>query len=229
MARSMALAVLRTLGTAVFVFACSGCGSEDSGSENGTGDGNSLPSCANSKIAIVTDIDETLTTADEEFFPMQTSDGNYDPKERESASALMQGYADRGYFIVYLTARFESLTVAVTNETARQATDRWLREHRFPVERSELVLAESFVFGETARTYKAAALRTLQNESVTFDYAYGNADSDVRAYADAAIPKEATFIIGELAGFEGTVAVAGEGWTAHLAEQLPKVDAVCKP
>jgi len=167
--------------------------------------------------------------ADEEFFPMQTNDGNYDPRERESASELMQGYADRGYFIVYLTARFESLTVAVTNETARQATDRWLREHDFPLERSRLVLADSFVFGESARTYKATALQTLQGESYTFAYAYGNADSDVHAYADAAIPKEATFIIGELAGFEGTVAVTGEGWTAHLAEQLPKVDAVCRP
>jgi phosphatidate phosphatase PAH1 len=212
-------------GTTLVVLVCSGCGSEASVSDGG----NSLPSCADSKLAIVTDIDETLTTADEEFFPMQTSDGNYDPKERESASELMQGYAERGYFIVYLTARPENLTLAVTDESARQATGRWLREHEFPLERSQLVLADSFVFGETARVYKAAALQTLEGESFTFDYAYGNADSDVHAYADAAIPKEVTFIIGELAGFEGTVAVAGEGWTAHAAEQLPKVRAVCKP
>jgi phosphatidate phosphatase PAH1 len=213
------------LGTTLVVVVCSGCGSEDSASA----DGNSLPSCAGSKLAIVSDIDETLTTADEEFFPMQTSDGNYDPREREGASELMQGYADRGYFIVYLTARPENLTLAVTNETARQATDRWLREHEFPMERSDLVLADTFVIGDTARAYKAAALQTREGEGFRFDYAYGNADSDVRAYADAAIPKDVTFIIGELAGFEGTVAVAGEGWTAHAAEQLPKVHAVCKP
>ena len=212
------------LGAALVVPFCCGCGSDSASAGE-----NSLPSCVESKLAIVSDIDETLTTADEEFFPMQTSDGNYDPKEREGASELMQGYADRGYFIVYLTARFESLTLAVTNETARQATDRWLREHEFPLQRSDLVLADMFVIGDTARAYKAAALQTREGEGFTFRYAYGNADSDVRAYADAAIPKEDTFIIGELAGFEGTVAVAGEGWTAHAAEQLPKVHAVCKP
>jgi phosphatidate phosphatase PAH1 len=203
--------------------AVAGCGSDEAGSAGNP----QLPSCATSKIAIVTDIDETLTTADEEFF-QQLQDGTYDPLEREGASDLIRGYADRGYFIVYLTARAETLNLAGTNETARQGTERWLTEHDFPLTRSDVVLASEVVFGDAARQYKAAALQSRQTDDFSFDYAYGNADSDVRAYADAGIPKDVTFIIGELAGFEETVAVAGEGWTAHAEEQLPKVQPVCQ-
>src|SRR5690349_11653328 len=60
--------------------------------------------CEGELPAIVTDIDETLTLSDEEFL-MQLMDGNYDPVEREGGAALIGGYADLGYRIMYLTAR----------------------------------------------------------------------------------------------------------------------------
>jgi hypothetical protein len=185
--------------------------------------------CSDEFPAIVTDIDETLTLSDEEF-TMQLGDGNYDPLEREGGAAMINEYADLGYRVLYLTARAESLMTMVTNETAREATERWLEEHGYPLDdaSTELILSESLVFGDAARQYKGEALMGLQAEGWRFDYAYGNAESDIGAYEDAGIDKSVTFIIGEQAGAMGTVAVAEEDWLAHTGAHLPTVPAVCQ-
>lgn len=179
--------------------------------------------------AIVTDIDETLTISDGEFI-MQIGDGTYDPIEREGAAELIVAYAELGYRVLYLTARSESIVLEVTGETAREATDRWLLEHGFPTdpETTLVVLADMFVVGDTAQAYKAEALMELQAMGWRFDYAYGNATSDIGAYADAGIDLGVTFIIGEHAGEGGTMAVAGDGWVEHSSEHLPTVPAVCE-
>ena len=199
---------------------CFACSSEDDGSST------ELPSCASSKVAIVTDIDETLTTLDQEFIT-QLQDASYDPRARASGPELMQGYAERGFFILYLTARGETLLLP-SGETARDATERWLTEHAFPLARSELVLAPDVFFGDPVRAYKAGALQEREANGFSYRYAYGNAQTDIDAYADAGIAKERTYTIGPLAGAGGTVAIAGEGFTEHAAEQLPKVADVCR-
>jgi len=185
--------------------------------------------CETELPAIVTDIDETLTISDGEFI-MQISDGNYDPIEREGGSELITAYADLGYRIMYLTARSEDIVLEVTGETAREATERWLVEHGYPTdpETTLVVLAPMFVFDDTAQAYKAAALMEQQAAGWRFDYAYGNATSDIGAYAEAGIDTSVTFIIGEHAGEGGTVAVEGEGWVEHAAAHLPTVPAVCE-
>jgi hypothetical protein len=185
--------------------------------------------CELEQPAIVTDIDETLTISDAEFI-MQIGDGNYDPIEREGAAELVTAYADLGYRIMYLTARSEDTVLEVTGETAREATERWLVEHAFPTDPATtvVVLAEMFVFDDTAQEYKAAALMDQQALGWRFDYAYGNATSDIGAYAEAGIDPAVTFIIGEHAGEGGTVAVAGDGWVEHTAAHLPTVPAVCE-
>lgn len=214
-------------------------GSSGGGSSGGVDGSTSMPdesgssgpggACTDEFPAIVTDIDETLTVSDEEFL-MQLSDGSYDPLEREGAAELVTGYAELGYRVLYLTARSQTLTVAGTNETAEEATARWLDEHGFPNDTTTttLVLAPNLVVGEGARTFKAEQLAMFQAEGWRFDYAYGNATSDIDAYADAGIALDATFIIGEHAGESGTVAVAGEDWVDHAAAQLPTVMAVCE-
>ncbi|MEM7153030.1 MAG: hypothetical protein AAF799_09310 [Myxococcota bacterium] len=195
------------------------------GADSSTGAG----VCEDERPAIVTDIDETLTTSDDEFF-MQIGDGNYDPAEREGGAAMITAYADLGYRILYLTARNEEIMIKVTNETGREATQRWLEEHGYPVdpETTELVLAPMFVVGDDAQEYKAQALMDRQAMGLRFDYAYGNATSDIGAYAEAGIPLENTFIIGENAGKSGTVAIAEEDWLAHSEAHLPTVPAVCE-
>ncbi len=83
-------------------------------------------SCFDGMHAIVSDIDETLTTADSEFL-MQLIDSTHDPAERTEGSELINDYHQRGYTIVYLTARSEgqsSMDDAMV--PARQLTEEWL-------------------------------------------------------------------------------------------------------
>jgi hypothetical protein len=191
--------------------------------------GTTAGACELEQPAIVTDIDETLTISDAEFL-MQIADGTYDPVEREGGSELVTAYADLGYRILYLSARSEAIELEGTGETAREATERWLVEHGYPTDPATtlVVLAPMFVFDDTAQQYKAAALMDQQAAGWRFDYAYGNATSDIGAYAEAGIDPDVTFIIGEHAGEGGTVAVAGEGWVEHAEAHLPTVPAVCE-
>lgn len=185
--------------------------------------------CVTELPAIVTDIDETLTLSDAEFV-MQLGDSTYDPIEREGAAEMITAYADLGYRIMYLTARAENLSAEDNGETARELTERWLMEHDFPLDESStiVVLSEVLVVGESARVYKAESIAAQQDLGWRFDYAYGNATSDIDAYADAGIPLDVTFIIGEHAGEGGTVAIEGEGWVEHTADFLPTVPMACE-
>lgn len=203
--------------------------SSDAADETATAAATEGGVCQAERPAIVTDIDATLTLSDVEFI-MQIGDGNYDPIEREGAAQLIEAYAQRGYFVLYLTARSEQITIQVTDETAREATTRWLEEHGFPLAPgdTELVLAPMLLLGEDVQAYKAQALMERQAAGLRWDYAYGNATTDIGAYAEAGIPVSATFIIDEHAGEEGTVAVEGEGWALHAGTHLPGVPTVCE-
>ena len=199
-----------------------------SGSESGSST-TSADACAGVIPAIVTDIDETLTLSDEEF-TMQLQDGNYDPVERDDAAEMVNAYADLGYHVLYLTARAESFMTMVTDETAREATERWLDEHGFPNDEdtTTLILAPAFyVQDDDTIMYKAGAIDELTGMGYRFDYAYGNADTDIIAYDMAGIPKDATFTIGELAGEMDTVAIEEEGYTQHVADHIPTVPEAC--
>lgn len=201
---------------------------ETSSSESGV-DTTTGGLCVSELPAIVTDIDETLTISDAEFL-MQLGDSTYDPVEREGGAEMITAYVDLGYRIMYLTARAESLSATDSGETSRELTERWLMEHGYPLaeDTTEVVLSEVLVLGESARTYKAEAIAALQADGWRFDYAYGNATSDIDAYADAGISLDVTFIIGEHAGEGGTVAVEGEGWVDHTAAFLPMVPMACE-
>ena len=178
--------------------------------------------------AIVFDIDETLTISDEEW-EKQKADGTYDPLAREAAVELVRAYADRGYYIVYLTARARTWVLGGTGETSPDATHRWLVEHDFPIDdgRSRLIMSDTVVPGDAARAYKSAALMEMQAEGLAFQAAYGNAVTDIGAFEDVMIPKSVTFIIGEHAGEAGTVAITGESWRPHLDAHLPGVADAC--
>lgn len=199
-------------------------GGVDSGVESTIG----ADMCVGEFPAVVTDIDGTLTLADAEFL-MQVDDGNYDPRERFGAHQMLGAYADLGYRILYLTGRPESWTIEVTNETAREVTERWLEEHQFPndPDQIEIVLAPRLLSGEAARAFKAQAIIDLQAEGWRFEYAYGNTSAEIGGYADAGIPKDVTFIIGSDGGMGGTTAVEGEDWSVHANAHIPTVPPAC--
>jgi phosphatidate phosphatase PAH1 len=179
--------------------------------------------------AVVTDIDETLTTTNAEWLA-QFQDPTHDPEERPDASTLMQRYAELGYRVYYVTARAEELELP-DGRSARAATEDWLEAHGFPVEEGCLYLADEVSLGgdETVE-YKAAVMEALQAEGWGFEYAYGNADTDIAAFREAGIPDDRIFHVGWTAGeIAGVVPIPDDdAYTSHLADHLPSVpDAAC--
>jgi phosphatidate phosphatase PAH1 len=204
-----------------------GCGSSsprNSGSPSDAGSPDAaLPACSATELAVVTDIDETLTTSDGEFIK-EIADPAYDPAMRPGASDLMQDYAKRGYYIYYLTGRAK--TIKVGSETATQATLDWLTKHDFPVNPSNtwLTLADSLYTGTPLVNYKAQAIEAKQSAGYKFSFAYGNATTDADSYLDAGIPKQDVFMI-ENAGYKGTQPVAGNSYIdqAHTVQTLQPI------
>jgi len=66
--------------------------------------------------------------------------------------------------------------------------------------------------------YKKAKLAALKNAGFILDFAHGNATTDIYAYLGAGMAAGVTYIIGEHAGEQGTVAVEGAGdWADRAA------------
>lgn len=184
-----------------------------------TDTGGAIPACA-----VVTDIDETLTTDDLEFV-YQVADPDHDPEMRPDANTLMNAYADLGYTIVYLTGRGEGLSLS-DGTSARDATGAWLEAHGFPWTDTNLYLSDSDLglSGEEAHVYKADVLTGLVAEGWNFPFGYGNAEADIEAYQDIAVPE--IFLVGELAGTMDVGAIPDdEAYTAHLAAFMGSVPA----
>jgi phosphatidate phosphatase PAH1 len=174
------------------------------------------PASVLTKSVVVTDIDETLTTADSEFL-RELADSSYDPAMRPDADRLMTAWRDRGYRILYVTARGSSLSL-LDGRSATDATTDWLTDHGFPFEDGDVFLADGWgEFGSAAADYKTGVLETIAAEGLVLAYAYGNADTDVEAYKNAGIPDDKDFLVGKLAGDFGVVGVSdADAYTTHL-------------
>jgi hypothetical protein len=167
---------------------------------------------------IVTDIDGTLTLADEELFT-EMNNPAYDQVMNNQSDRLIQTWADKGYLIIYLTARPGGF---------RPMTHAWLNRKGFPT--GLMISADALVFGETARIYKRGF---IQRARTTYGWnivaAYGNADSDIQAYEDAGLPKNRTFIIGPEAGQSGTVAIPNQDWANHIRDFVERQPNATQP
>ncbi len=154
---------------------------------------------------VLTDIDETMTIADEEIF-LQISDESYDQVEKAFSVELTQAWAEKGYQMVYLTAR---------PHLFRAETRSWLEQHGYA--NGPMITAPELVLGESARQYKREWVNRLINDlGWNIVAAYGNASSDIDAYEDAGLDKATTFIIGENAGANGTTAIQNDSYAAHI-------------
>ena len=161
---------------------------------------------------VVTDIDGTLTTDDGQLL-MEISDESYVPAMMKAADALMQTWARKRYPIVYLTARPHVL---------RAETRAWLDALGFP---------PGPVITTNGTTAGADAYKTIWLERMIASFgwvpvaAYGNASTDITAYANAGVAVDRTFIIGGLGGGStGTIAIPNDDYTDHITsfvEQQP--------
>jgi phosphatidate phosphatase PAH1 len=161
---------------------------------------------------VVFDVDGTLTTDDGEVFDElllgQTGE------VRAGGQDLVRRYASAGYFVVYITGRPYML---------RDSTHAWLRGQGFPP--GPLIttpgLRHALPSRRHVQRYKEQALTDLRMRvGVRLAFAYGNASTDVCAYARSGVAPAGTFIAGEdvpaCEGFAAPVSVPGD-YVAHVS------------
>jgi LNS2 (Lipin/Ned1/Smp2) len=152
---------------------------------------------------VVTDIDGTLTTNDNEI-TLQIADDTHVPAMMTAADRLMQAWSMKGYPIIYLTARPHVL---------RAESRGWLADLTFPD--GPLIMKLAALRDDVHKTLWLN--RMIQDFGWSVVAAYGNADTDITAYENVGIPKDHTFIIGPLGGTSGTVAIPNSDYTQHIA------------
>lgn len=151
---------------------------------------------------VVTDVDGTLTLSNNELIT-QLTDDSYVPKLMPAADKLVQAWAAKGYPVIYLTAR---------PHLYRAETRAWFDAMALP--NGPLITAT----GGEAGAYKTLWLqRMIQGFGWKVVAAYGNEDTDITAYANAGIHPSVTFIVGPLAGSQGTMPINGMDFTQHIA------------
>ena len=166
---------------------------------------------------VVFDIDGTLTTDDAQLFAelfTQLLGGSYVPVAHQGAAAVVSAWVAKGYLPVYLTGRPDWL------HTTSQA---WLEAGDFPPGVLHLTDTNAQALPANTADYKAAFLGLLKDPSqLQLAAAYGNADTDIAAYERVAIAKDSTFIVGSLAGQQGTVALPNYSDHLSVVQALPK-------
>ncbi|MBS7531291.1 hypothetical protein IC619_012390 [Hazenella sp. IB182353] len=159
---------------------------------------------------VVFDIDGTLTTDNFEnvrSYLEELCDGDYVPKMHKDANRVAQYYADRGYTIVYLTARPYWLT---------HKSQQWLKDLGFPRGVIHTYDDRGLLVGDKTADYKEAYLHEIAAHGANIHYAYGNATTDIKAYRDFGLAGEQTYIIGPNAGDRGTTPI--QSYTEHLKD-----------
>jgi len=157
--------------------------------------------------AVVFDVDGTLTPRPIEFF-----------EARNDAAKAAHLYADKGYEIIYLSAR---------SQYQRTRTLAWLKAHGFPDGITRV--AETTADGQHPIEFKTRILTALFAKGWRVDYAYGDSSTDFSAYASVAIPSAHVFALrraGSKHCQSGPAAACLRGWTEHLdiiANAVPPV------
>jgi len=161
---------------------------------------------------VVFDVDGTLTTDDGEVFEELLLGRT--AEVRAGGQDVVRRYASAGYFVVYITGRPYML---------RDSTRGWLSGQGFPA--GPLIttsrLRHTMPTRRLVQRFKERALIDLRMRAgVRLAFAYGNASTDVCAYARAGVSPAATFIAGEgvpaCDGFAAPVSVPGD-YVAHVS------------
>jgi phosphatidate phosphatase PAH1 len=164
---------------------------------------------------VVLDVDGTLTTGDRQLAGRLAL--GTPAAVRPGAARLVRRYRARGVQPVYLTGRPTLL---------RAATRAWLESRGFPPGPILTApgLGAALPTASHVGAFKRAALRHLVDTGLHIEAAYGNARTDVCAYAEAGIDPARTFIVGDHAG----AACPGHAPTRPIADyrtRVRKVDA----
>ncbi len=144
--------------------------------------------------AVLFDVDGTLTINDFEAYADYA--GVKTAAAYGYATQMVNAYKAKGYQVVYVTARPYWVTKDAREWFAKSGIPAWFYR--------------SNPYGDgpippDTQAHKTANIQYLRNTvGLNIVRAYGNATTDIAAYADAGLPKAETYIIGEHAGKEGT-------------------------
>lgn len=167
---------------------------------------------------ILFDIDGTLTLDD--FEAVGDYLGTDRAKNHPFANEVVNTYVAKGYQIIYLTGRpcWEAKTTRAWFDYS--GLKPW---HLHTNPNSDNLLDMQ------TQQYKTDYLKYLKDSvGLNILRAYGNAQTDINAYADAGIDVSETYIIGDNAGNNGTQALA-DGYEDHyyeLVRNQPSADCV---
>ena len=150
--------------------------------------------------AVLFDIDGTLTLNDFEAYADYV--GIRTARAHAYAPETVNAYRAKGYQILYLTAR----PYWVTSD-ARP----WFDEYNLVSWNYHSNPYGGGPIPPNTQSYKTEWVSHLLNDvGLDIIRAYGNASTDIAAYADAGIPKADTWVIGENAGDAGTQPIYGD-------------------
>lgn len=163
--------------------------------------------------AVLFDIDGTLSLNDFEsvgdYLGVDKADAYYYAKE------TVLEYKAKGYQVIYLTGR--PYWVA-------KGSREWFDYMGMPQGQLHTNPYGDGPIPSDTQAYKTEYLNELmQDKSIDIVRAYGNASTDIAAYADAGIAAQDTFIIGSNAGDGGTQAIYGD-YVYHYADKVSDFD-----
>ena len=148
---------------------------------------------------VLFDIDGTLTIND--FEAVGDYLGMSDATAYYYAPDMVNAYRNKGYYIAYLSARPYWLM---------KDTREWLDTQGIPLWHVHTDSNAELFEAHDAVAFKTDYINYLMDSGLTIIRAYGNAETDIEAYANAGIPKSETYIIGNNAGLDGTQTVDGD-------------------
>lgn len=150
--------------------------------------------------AVLFDVDGTLTINDFEAYADYV--GIKTATAHSYAKETVNAYRDKGYQIIYLTARPYWTTKDAREWFSNKGLNPW---HYTPNPYGDGPIPPD------TQAHKTNYILYLRN-TIGLDIvrAYGNATTDIAAYADGGIAKANTWIIGDYAGDENTQAILGD-------------------
>ncbi|RZA16960.1 MAG: phosphatidylinositol transfer protein [Proteobacteria bacterium] len=161
---------------------------------------------------VVSDIDGTLTES-ELAAAVDVFGGS--AKAHQGAPEALQVLKNKGYEIIYLTARAEWFGAG---------TRRWLREHGFPLGTLRTTNSKIGATGQAAIDYKTRELVNFYYATgITPRIALGNKETDVVAYGAVGIAPEHTFYINLLKDLAGGTGFSEYDFITQTFKESPKV------
>lgn len=158
---------------------------------------------------VVSDVDGTLTTTEtEEFSALLTGDL---PGSNPDSANVLQGLADKGYRVFYMTARPHFL---------HGRTREFLDAYQYPLGLVHTTLSLTGATGSSAVEYKSGELAAIAARGLVPTWAFGNTDSDAEAYDVSSIEPSEHRVM-----YQFTDEVHNSRRIEAYAELLPEVSA----